>query len=300
MQFLVNALLANECRLRNYFNGSVIERYDRVIGLNEGPKMSVNVQPIAAHEVEPWLLKKHYAKRVPSVAYAYGLYVENELRGVVTYGIPANNNLNVVAGFPCLELNRLCVEDDAPKNSSSTLVGRSLKMVPAPTVVVSYADRDQGHVGYIYQATNWIYTGMGAGDVEFEKDGKRSHRKALFNIFGTGSRAVLEANGYVAVPVTAKHRYVYFVGTKRQKKEMAAALSWQTMPYPKGETSQDTMRAMPCLASRFFLPLTQKQGLHGRKRRASLPQSNQQTTIDRQTCSPLPHSYCGSNNRAFR
>lgn len=199
---------------------------------------AIHVLPIQAREAEPWLLKKHYARRVPSIAHAFGLYRENILCGVVTYGIPANNNLNIVAGFPCLELNRLCVEDAAPKNSASLLVGRSLKIIPSPTVVVSYADRDQGHVGYIYQATNWLYTGLGAGDVEFEKDGKRSHRKALFNIFGTGSREVLENNGYAAVPVSAKHRYIYLVGSRRQKKEMAAALPWTSLPYPKGETTR--------------------------------------------------------------
>lgn len=198
----------------------------------------VAVQTIAASVAEPWLLKKHYAKRVPSIAYAFGLYIGNQLRGVVTYGIPANNNLNTVAGYPGLELNRLCVDDDAPRNSSSTLVGRSLRLVPSPTCIVSYADCDQGHVGYIYQATNWIYTGMGAGDVEFEKDGRRFHRKALFNVYGTGSRSVLEENGYKPVEVAAKHRYVFFVGNKRQKRDMRDALGWPTLPYPKGETAR--------------------------------------------------------------
>lgn len=198
--------------------------------------VNMGVQPISGREAEPWLLKKHYAKRVPSIAYAFGLYIGNQLRGVVTYGIPANSNLNTVAGYPGLELNRLCVDDGAPRNSSSTLVGRSLRLVPSPTCIVSYADCDQGHVGYIYQATNWLYTGMGAGDVEFEKDGRRFHRKALFNIFGTGSRSVLEESGYRPTPVAAKHRYVFFVGNKRQKRDMRDALGWPVLPYPKGAT----------------------------------------------------------------
>mgnify|MGYP006969545401 FL=1 len=32
-------------------------------------------------------------------------------------------------------------------------------MIQAPCCVVSYADDSRGHNGYIYQATNWIYTG---------------------------------------------------------------------------------------------------------------------------------------------
>ncbi len=27
-------------------------------------------------------------------------------------------------------------------------------------IIVSYADTSQNHHGYIYQATNWIYTGL--------------------------------------------------------------------------------------------------------------------------------------------
>lgn len=200
--------------------------------------MSAAVQPIASREAEPWLLEKHYAKRVPQVSYAFGLYIENRMRGVITFGVPANKNLNLIAGQPAIELNRLCVDDDAPRNSSSFLVARSLKLIPSPMCVISYADCGQGHVGYVYQATNWLYTGMGAGDTEFEKDGKRSHRKALFRIYGTGSRSSAEANGYVAVPVPAKHRYVYFIGSKRERREMSAALPWARLPYPKGETSR--------------------------------------------------------------
>ncbi len=200
--------------------------------------MDAVVLPIPASEAKPWLLLKHYAKRVPQICFAFGLYVDGDMRGVVTYGIPANKNLNRLGGASTLELNRLCVDDDMPRNSSSFTVGRSLRLIPAPTCVVSYADQDQGHIGYIYQATNWLYTGMGSGDVEFEKDGKRSHRKALFSIYGTGSRANAEANGYTAVDVSAKHRYVFFVGNKREKKEMAAALPWPVIPYPKGETAR--------------------------------------------------------------
>jgi hypothetical protein len=187
-------------------------------------------------ECSAWLLKKHYAKRIPSIAHSFGLYCNNILIGVITYGIPANNNLNTVAGAPGLELNRLCIEDGSPKNSASILIGRSLQELPTPCCVVSYADCGQGHIGYIYQATNWLYTGTGSGDLEFVKDGIKHHRKALFNIYGTGSRSVLEGHGYTAVEVQAKHRYVFFVGNRRQKKEMAKALTWPVLPYPKGDS----------------------------------------------------------------
>jgi hypothetical protein len=33
-----------------------------------------------------------------------------------------------------------------------------------------------------------------------------------------------------------KHRYIYFVGTKKQKKEMILSLLYTIEPYPKGES----------------------------------------------------------------
>lgn len=214
--------------------------------------MEIQVHMIEPQETYSWLKYKHYAKRIPSIAHSFGLFQDRVLIGVITYGIPANNNLNVIAGAPGLELNRLCLEDTAPKNSGSVLVGRSLQMIPKPSAIVSYADCGQGHVGYIYQATNWIYTGMGSGDIEFLKDGRKFHRKSLFNIYGTGSKEVLEGHGYVAVPVEAKHRYVFFCGNKRQKRNMGDELSWPVLPYPKGETKRYDASAKVQTQMRMF------------------------------------------------
>ena len=57
-----------------------------------------------------------------------------------------------------------------------TLVGRSLRLLPKPSVVVSYADTAQGHVGYVYQAANFIYTGLSAKRTDWKKTGAASSR----------------------------------------------------------------------------------------------------------------------------
>jgi len=44
---------------------------------------------IQHHEAKVWLLKKHYAHRLPSICYSFGLYDKNNtLVGVCTYGEP--------------------------------------------------------------------------------------------------------------------------------------------------------------------------------------------------------------------
>ena len=196
----------------------------------------ITVTSIKRSDYAPWLLERHYARRMCQVDHAFGLFDNGALLGVITFGRPPNNQLNQVAGFACLELNRFCIDENACKNAASILIGRSLRMLPKPRVVISYADPDQGHVGYIYQATNWIYTGTGSSDIEFIKDGNQYHRKSLFNRFGTGSVEFLVSRGYRPVVVQGKHRYVYFVGSKSQRRSMRAALRYPVEPYPKGET----------------------------------------------------------------
>ena len=48
---------------------------------------------ISTKESHYFLLNIHYAKRIPSISYAYGLFDNNELVGVVCYGTPASSTL---------------------------------------------------------------------------------------------------------------------------------------------------------------------------------------------------------------
>jgi hypothetical protein len=77
----------------------------------------MKVLPIKSEEAVPWILKKHYAKRLPSISYAFGLYDDIELKGIVTFGMPASNSLcEGVCGVEnkhlIIELNRLCLQDN--------------------------------------------------------------------------------------------------------------------------------------------------------------------------------------------
>ena len=128
-------------------------------------KKEFRIKAISSNLCEPWFLLKHYAKRKPSVSFAFGLYdAALVLVGVCSYGRPMSHAL--VSGAMngdyedrFLELNRLVVNDGLPPNTLSYFVSQTLSLLPSPCVVVSYADTAQNHHGYIYQATNWVYTG---------------------------------------------------------------------------------------------------------------------------------------------
>ena len=189
----------------------------------------MKVLPINTFEVEPWLLEKHYAKRMCPISFAFGIYDDERLVGVVTYGVPASPFLCIgVCGIDnkdkVLELNRLCLNDGV-KNGASFLVSKSLQMLPKPTIVVSYADTAMGHVGYIYQASNFLFTGTTKERTDMAgEDGKHS-RHSL-------------GNSEIRINRSAKHRYVYFVGSKSQKNNLLKQLNYEVLPYPKGDSQR--------------------------------------------------------------
>lgn len=122
-----------------------------------------------------------------------------------------------------LELNRLALLPEYNGgNYASYLVGRSLKMLPNGTFVVSYADTAWTHVGYIYQATNFLYTGKTKERTDiYSESGHSRHYKA------DETRRQFRS---------AKHRYVYLVGDKRTKKQMRKDLRYTVIDeYPKGD-----------------------------------------------------------------
>lgn len=202
-------------------------------------KDKYHVQKIKKEECNEWFLYKHYARRIPNIMYAFGLYYGQVLCGVCSFGMTANKNLNeVITGFKTIELNRLCIEENHEKNVLSFFVSHAVSKLPRPILIISYADSGMNHHGFIYQALNWKYTGMGKSDYEFIKNGRQYHRKNLFDLLGTGSIENAKNNGFKVIKVKPKHRYFYFLGSKKQKKEMLKLLPFEILPYPKGDNKR--------------------------------------------------------------
>ncbi|MCH7568423.1 MAG: hypothetical protein IIA87_03295 [Nanoarchaeota archaeon] len=191
---------------------------------------SYTILKIRSKECYPWLLKIHYAKRIPNIVYAFGLFKEKRHVGVITFGYPpAPTEQKLWRPFNLMELNRLVVKEDLNKNALSYFVSQSLNMLPRPSVIISYADIDYNHSGYIYQATNWIYTGIGSkGTKRFiMKDGKERHSRHLHLIKEELIKEIKISIG--------KHRYFYFLGNKKDKENMKEMLlkRYEILSYPK-------------------------------------------------------------------
>ena len=203
----------------------------------------MKVLPINAFEAEPWLLEKHYAKRLPMIMFAFGLYEGDKLIGVVTYGLPGSP---MVARGICgkeqesivVELNRLCLLDN-DKNQASFLVANSMKLLPKPTIVISYADTGQGHVGYVYQACNFIYLGLSVKRTNWNIKGQEhKHNRHLAQGMTLELLKEKFKDNFYYSERSQKHRYVFICGNKYQKKQLNSLLKYEVQPYPKGETTR--------------------------------------------------------------
>lgn len=140
-----------------------------------------------------------------------------------------------------LELNRLCIESNN-KNAASFLVGRSLRLLPKPSIVVSYADTAQNHVGYVYQACNFMYTGLSAKRTDWKVKGmEHLHSQTIVdmskNLDRSGVQFMREKFGddFYLLERSRKHRYIYVTG---KNKALVNAIKYTQEPYPKGESKK--------------------------------------------------------------
>lgn len=207
--------------------------------------MNYEVKTITYEECKEWLLFKHYAKRMCSISYSFGLFDGLECVGVCTFGKPASNYLCVgVCGEDytdkVYELNRLVVNDGLKKNSLSWFVSRCLSLLPE-LIIVSYADTKMNHHGYIYQATNWYYTGLSAKAIDKKIIGSDKH--------GRHNNAYEKDGEYELIERSRKHRYIYFT---KNKKKWLSRLNYKIESYPKGDNKRYDASFKPNTQTKLF------------------------------------------------
>ncbi len=213
---------------------------------------NLSVHPIGREETLDYILNIHYAHRIPSISYAYGLFDSSDgndilslmgwgaLIGIITFGTPASSTLlRGVCGddykHNVIELNRLCLKYNR-HNEASFLISHALKLLPKPTIVVSFADTSQQHLGIVYQSTNFIYTGLSVKFLDAAVKGLEHQHHATY-AHGKSNKQLRDEYGdrLYYRERARKHRYIYFCGSKSQKRNMLKALRYPILPYPKNE-----------------------------------------------------------------
>ena len=189
----------------------------------------------AKYAVEHW----HYMGAMPKGKLAkVGVWEEGHFIGTVIFSYGATPQIGSPYGltqYEICELARVAMREH--RAAVSKVIGRSVgklrRQAPGLRLIVSFADTEQGHLGIIYQASNWIYAGTTkAGRVGFVVDGKKIHTRTIGH--QPGGVQSLEWVRQNLDPLatewhgTPKHRYLYPLD--RAMRRQIAPLA---KPYPK-------------------------------------------------------------------
>lgn len=188
----------------------------------------------ARYAVEHW----HYSKRMPAGRLLrIGVWEGGAFRGVILFGRGANRHLVAKFGLPMqqgCELVRIALREH--EHAVTRMVAIALKMLkghaPGLRLVVSYADPQEGHIGAIYQAGNWIYVGAADSHV-YMVNGVPMHGRTLSVRYGTGGQRLAWLRENIdpkaeRVIVAGKHKYVMPLDPEMRRQVVPMA-----KPYPK-------------------------------------------------------------------
>lgn len=188
----------------------------------------------AKYACENW----HYSRCLPAGKLVkIGVWEDDKFIGVVLFGRGATPNLGKPYNLnqsQCVELVRIALTYH--KSFVSQIMASAINMLkktnPSLRLIVSFADVSQGHNGAIYQATNWVYSGQGAGAKFYKINGKLTHPRSIGAkgfVQNIGGARLIDKNAQV-VDVPGKHRYLMPLDKKMRKQILPLS-----KPYPKRE-----------------------------------------------------------------
>jgi hypothetical protein len=207
-----------------------------------------SVIKISRNTAKPFIEKIHYTHSIGKVTIAYGLFdndllIKNglfdmsRLCGVITFGQVSARDLaqSIFEGGSqenTFEFLRMAVLDDC-KYPRSQFISKSIKLLkseyPKIKCLVSFADQTEGHFGYVYQASNWLYCGTTGKKYHFLVNGKRVNKRMAYDnakYIGISEKEYIEKNGWEKVIELPKFRYVYPLDKK-------IILKQKILKYPK-------------------------------------------------------------------
>ena len=150
-------------------------------------KTEMTVSPCQREEIREFIEQNHYSRSIHGVmsSFCFKLEREGKIIGAMLYGKIAMPKVWTKYGekqSDVIELRRLCLVDDTPKNAESFFIAKTLKWLKQNTTiktVVSYADPNYGHQGTIYRAANFQYLGQTSKTQIILWNGKKYHDKNI-------------------------------------------------------------------------------------------------------------------------
>lgn len=199
--------------------------------------------------------KFHYSKVFPSInKFAIGGFINDKLVATMMLGYGTRPKHTIKKIFPTLdtkdyiELGKLCVDDDCPRNTESFFISRCIRLIkteyPEYKLLFSWADGIVGKSGYVYQSSNFYYGGYIWTEMYIDGKGNRVHPRTMQGIsegekaegtkFKSRAYNVTKAMGYQKY-FGLQFRYVYPLCGKREWKHLleTSPYQWKMNGYPK-------------------------------------------------------------------
>jgi hypothetical protein len=202
-------------------------------------------QEISYQCAKDFIMRYEWVGNMGTSKYCYGLLFNGKLGGVVCFGPPISptkyKKIFVVEYRDSVfQLTRGATNYWAPKWCASKLISLALTHLRNNTkyrIVVAYADPEAGEVGTIYQACNAIYLGMTqpGGSKKYIINGHTYDPRKVGVKFGSRARdhiIKIDPN-FKTIPLQPKHRYIFVLLNRNEKKDFLKKISNFIQDYPK-------------------------------------------------------------------
>ncbi len=185
---------------------------------------------------------RHYSRRIVQNSFLHlGVFIDGGLVGILQFGWPMNpkGSLSIIRVTDyrrLIELNRMWLDDAAPRNSESRALAYAMRLIaklrPEVVAIQSFADSRCGLNGVVYQAAGFRYYGSHLTSF-YELDGETFHSMLLSTLRTHPSDRGRRLKAGIDRAVLHKfrqHRYLYFM---RGRWRRLALL--KERPFPKPE-----------------------------------------------------------------
>lgn len=212
------------------------------------------VEPIDFERAREFVRQHHYSEVMPRITrVVLGGFVGERLVAIATFGFGTRPLHTIRKLFPSLgtdsylELGKLCVIDEMPKNTESFFIARAVRHLkqhyPKVELLFSWADGIIGKPGYVYQASNFFYGGYIWSEMYLSPEGIRVHVRSIqghpdlpksAGKFKTRSYAEVSKLGFTKY-FGLQFRYIYPLCSERRWRHIQAesTVQWRRGGYPK-------------------------------------------------------------------
>lgn len=214
-------------------------------------KYDFEVREISKELALEMVRKYHYSNTLPKLNKCFcGFYLENKLVGMVTLGYGTRplhtikKLFNNLESKDYLEIGRMCMTDEMPKNSESQMLSKLTSFIkqkfPHLKILFTWADGMLGKCGYVYQASGFIYCGYSMTDT-YIMNGKKIHPRQTKALLSPNDKRITVRP---TLEQMKKHniyhykgkqfKYFKFICSKREKKKLIKeCLVPLDLPFPK-------------------------------------------------------------------